>query len=116
LTSDKWPPAALLTNLPRTVGLKMVVHKLKSFLFVPLDFIARGKNCLRFQLLTAKLSFYSEYIIATNKIHTYTHTTHVPTPKGQQRHLRYSSETTFYQNHSTMRNTADVSGGKLIAV
>jgi hypothetical protein len=34
-----------------------------------------------------------------------------------QRRLRYSSETpTFYQNDLAMRNTADVKGGKPIAV
>jgi hypothetical protein len=45
------------------------------------------------------------------------HTTHAPSPKGKKRHLRYSSETlTFYQNYLAMRNTADVTGGKPIAV
>jgi hypothetical protein len=35
----------------------------------------------------------------------------------KQRRLKYSSETpTFYQNYLAMRNTADVTGGKAIAV
>jgi hypothetical protein len=48
----------------------------------------------------------------------YIHTTHALSPKGWKRYLRYSSETsTFYQNISAMRNTADVIGGKpMIAV
>jgi hypothetical protein len=38
-------------------------------------------------------------------------------PKGQQRHLRYFSETPkFYQNYLVMRNTAHVTGGKPIAL
>jgi hypothetical protein len=38
-------------------------------------------------------------------------------PKGYQRRLRYSSMTpTFHQNDLAMRNTADVTGGKPIAV
>jgi hypothetical protein len=38
------------------------------------------------------------------------------TPKGKQRHLRYSSKTpTFYQNDLTIRNTAYMTGGKPIA-
>jgi hypothetical protein len=47
--------------------------------------------------------------------HTYIHTYHSRLiPKGR---LRYSSETlTFYQNDLAMRNTADVTGGKPIAV
>jgi hypothetical protein len=50
-------------------------------------------------------------------IHTYIHTTHALSPKGQQRHPKYSSETpTFYQNLLAMRNTADVTGGKPLAV
>jgi hypothetical protein len=50
-------------------------------------------------------------------IHTYIHTTHALSPKGQQRYLKYSSETpTFYQHWIAMRNTADVTGGKPIAV
>jgi hypothetical protein len=49
--------------------------------------------------------------------YTYIHTTHAPSPKGQQRYLKYSSETpTLYQNQSAMKNTADVTGGKPIAV
>jgi hypothetical protein len=44
------------------------------------------------------------------------HTTHALSPKGQQRHLRYSSEMpTFYHDYSAMSNTADVTGGKPIA-
>jgi hypothetical protein len=47
---------------------------------------------------------------------TYIHTTHTLPPKGQQMHLRYSSETpSFYQNYLAMSN-ADVTGGKAIAV
>jgi hypothetical protein len=47
----------------------------------------------------------------------YIHTTHALSLKGQQRHLRYPSETpTFYQNYLAIRNTADVTGGKPIAV
>jgi hypothetical protein len=47
----------------------------------------------------------------------YIHTTHALSLKGQQRHLRFYSETpTFYQNYLAMRNTADVTGGKPIAV
>jgi hypothetical protein len=50
-------------------------------------------------------------------INTYIHTTHAPSLKGQQGHLRYSSETpTFYQNYLAMRNTPDLTGGKSIAV
>jgi hypothetical protein len=49
--------------------------------------------------------------------HTYIHTTHALSLKGQQGRLKYSSETpTFYQNYLAMRNTADVTGGKPIAV
>jgi hypothetical protein len=49
-------------------------------------------------------------------IFNYIHTTHVLSRKEQQRHLRYSSETpTFYQ-YLAMRNTAYVTGCKLIAV
>jgi hypothetical protein len=45
------------------------------------------------------------------------HTTHALSPKVWQRHLRYSSETpTFYQNYFAMSDTADVTGGKPIAV
>jgi hypothetical protein len=45
------------------------------------------------------------------------HTTHALSPKGQQRRLRYSSVIpTFYQNHLAMSSTADVTGGKPIAV
>jgi hypothetical protein len=51
-----------------------------------------------------------------NHVHlflTYIHPTHALSPKGQQRYLRYSSETpTFYHN----KNTADVTDGKSIAV
>jgi hypothetical protein len=50
-------------------------------------------------------------------LHTYIHTTHALSSKGQQSHLRYSSEMpTFYHNYSAMRNTADMAGGKPIAV
>jgi hypothetical protein len=50
-------------------------------------------------------------------LHTYIHTTNALSPKGQQRRLIYSFETpTFYQNDLAMRNTADVTGGKPIAV
>jgi hypothetical protein len=46
-----------------------------------------------------------------------TDTTHVLSPKGWQRYLRYSFETpTFYQNYLAMMNTADLIGGKAIAV
>jgi hypothetical protein len=49
-------------------------------------------------------------------IHLYIPLTLYPR-KGQQRHLRYSSEMpTFYHNYSAMSNTADVTGGKPIAV
>jgi hypothetical protein len=52
-----------------------------------------------------------------NTFYTYKHTARALFPKGQQRHLRYSSEkSTFYQNYSAMRNTIDVIGGKPIAV
>jgi hypothetical protein len=45
------------------------------------------------------------------------HTAHALFPKGQQRHLRYSSETSkFYQKYLATRNTADLTGGKPIAV
>jgi hypothetical protein len=45
------------------------------------------------------------------------HTTHAQSPKGWQKHLRYFSDTpTFYQNYLAMSNTADVTGGKSIAV
>jgi hypothetical protein len=45
--------------------------------------------------------------------YTYIHSTHAFT----QRYLRYSSETpTFYQNELAVKNTADVTGGKAIAV
>jgi hypothetical protein len=48
---------------------------------------------------------------------TYIHTTHALSPNGEERHLRYSSEKpTFYQNYLAMSNTADVTGGKPIAV
>jgi hypothetical protein len=48
---------------------------------------------------------------------TYIHTTHALSPKGYQRHLRYSSETPkFYQNYLAISNTADVTDGKAIAV
>jgi hypothetical protein len=37
--------------------------------------------------------------------------------RGQQRHLRHSSETpTLHQNYLAMRNTADVTSGKPAAV
>jgi hypothetical protein len=43
--------------------------------------------------------------------------TYILLRKGYERHLRFSSETyTFYQNDVAMRNTADVKGGKSIAV
>jgi hypothetical protein len=48
---------------------------------------------------------------------TYAHNAHALSPKGYQRHLRYSSEIpTFYQNYLAMRSTADVTGGKAIAI
>jgi hypothetical protein len=54
--------------------------------------------------------------MAAKFLYTYIHTTTL-SPKGWQRHLRYSSETpTFYQNYLAMRNTADVTCGKPIAV
>jgi hypothetical protein len=47
----------------------------------------------------------------------YVYTTYALSSKGQQRHLRYSSETpTFYQNYLATSNTADVTGGKPIAI
>jgi hypothetical protein len=50
--------------------------------------------------------------MATCVWHTYLHTYHSRSiPKGEQRHLKYSSETpTFYQNYLAIRNTADVTG------
>jgi hypothetical protein len=48
---------------------------------------------------------------------TFIHTTHALSPKGYQRHLRYSFKTlTFYQNYLAMRNTVDVTGGKALTV
>jgi hypothetical protein len=49
---------------------------------------------------------------------TYIHTYHSRfTPEGQQRYLRYFSETpSFYQNQFAMWNTADVTNGKPTAV
>jgi hypothetical protein len=45
------------------------------------------------------------------------HTAHALSPKEQQRHLRYSSETpAFNQNDLALRNAADVTGGKPIAI
>jgi hypothetical protein len=45
------------------------------------------------------------------------HTIHALSPKEQQRHLNYSSETsTFYQNYLAMSNAANVAGGKPITV
>jgi hypothetical protein len=61
---------------------------------------------------------YDRYLTIENnlKFH-YIHTTHALSPKGQQRHLRHSSETpTFYQNQLAIRNTADVTGGNPIPV
>jgi hypothetical protein len=56
---------------------------------------------------------YKKYYIY---IDTYIHTTHAWSPKMKQRTLRYFSNTpTFYQNGLAMRNTADVTVGKLIA-
>jgi hypothetical protein len=53
----------------------------------------------------------------SGKNHEYIYTTHALSSKGQQRHLRYSSETpTFYQNYLAMSNTVDVTGGKPIPV
>jgi hypothetical protein len=46
---------------------------------------------------------------------SYIHTTHTLSQNGQERHLRYTSET-FYQNYLAMSNTADVTGGKPITV
>jgi hypothetical protein len=49
-------------------------------------------------------------------IHTYIHTTHAYL-RGGSRGIRYSFETpTFYQNLLAMKNTADFTGGKPIAV
>jgi hypothetical protein len=48
------------------------------------------------------------------KLNTYIHTTHAGSPKGQQRHLQDAP--TFYQNDLAMRNTADMTGDKRIAV
>jgi hypothetical protein len=47
---------------------------------------------------------------------TFIHTTHTHSPQGQQGHPRYSPETPLYQNYLAMSNTADVTGGKSIAV
>jgi hypothetical protein len=48
--------------------------------------------------------------------HNYNLHTYIPLTLYQW-HLRYSSEmTTFYHNYSAMSNTADVTGGKAIAV
>jgi hypothetical protein len=47
----------------------------------------------------------------------YIHTTHALSRKGQQRHIRYSSETpAFYQNNLAMKNNADETGCKPIPV
>jgi hypothetical protein len=56
-------------------------------------------------------------IIYKLNTYTYLHTAHACSPKGWQRHLRYSSETpTFCQNYFAMRTTADVSDSDPIAV
>jgi hypothetical protein len=50
-------------------------------------------------------------------VHTYIGTTHALFPKGLQRQLRCTSESpTLYQYDLGMRNSADVTGGKPIAV
>jgi hypothetical protein len=50
-------------------------------------------------------------------IHTYIHSTHALFLKGQQSHLKYSSEKPkFYQTDLAMRNTTDVKGGNTIAI
>jgi hypothetical protein len=62
--------------------------------------------CEQLHLLTSYVCLYK-----------YIHTTHALSPKRQERHLRYSSETTTsYPNYLAMSNTADVTGGKPIAV
>jgi hypothetical protein len=57
----------------------------------------------------------------TAEAQTYVHTYIPHTLEEVQRHIRYSSETfsktwAFYQNDLTMRNAADATGGKPIAV
>jgi hypothetical protein len=43
--------------------------------------------------------------------------THVLSPKGKPKFFRYSLETsTFYQSKLAMRNSADMTGGKLIVI
>jgi hypothetical protein len=47
----------------------------------------------------------------------YIYTTHALSPKGWQRHLRYSSQIPmFYRNYLAMSSTADVTGGKLMGL
>jgi hypothetical protein len=49
--------------------------------------------------------------------YTYIHTTHAGFPKGYQKRHRYFSETPmFYKNYLALRNSADVTSGKPIAV
>jgi hypothetical protein len=50
-------------------------------------------------------------------LYLYIHNTHVWSPKGWQRRFRYFSATlTFYKNDLDVKNTADVTGCKPIAI
>jgi hypothetical protein len=52
------------------------------------------------------LEFSVSYVYLQKKVYTNINTTHVLSPTGYQRNLRYSSETpTFYQNYLAVRNT-----------
>jgi fermentation-respiration switch protein FrsA (DUF1100 family) len=88
-------------------------YKLVMFIivwyFVYFDFLFYSVNCVYvFVEVTIKLRF----MIALFIIHTY-----MPLTLYPRRHLRYSSETpTSYQNYLAIRNTADVTDGKPIAV
>jgi hypothetical protein len=59
----------------------------------------------RFACLQKKVALMKRVICNSGKsTYKYIHSTHVLSPKEQQRHLRYSSKTpTFYQNHLAMR-------------